>query len=361
MIRKPTLIAVVLLAALAFTAVGARAADPLPSWKDGKTKQAILTFVADVTKEGGPKYVPPEERVATFDQDGTLWCEQPIVQFAFVKDRLNEMVQQKPELRDNPTVAAALKGDVAYLMAEGEHRIAELIYLTHSGMTTDEFDALAAQFYKTAKHPKYGVLLKECTYLPMRELLSFLRDNGFKTYICSGGGIEFMRVVSQEIYAIPPEQVIGSSGVLEYQEKDGKVVLVKTPKLLSMNDKQGKPAGIALHTGRVPIFSAGNVRSGGDIAMLRYCQSNKRPSIQLQKPVEGVSMLYTFEDAKAPSRRRTQYFEMLGNRGIYAEGWSYSNSRCWRWSTRWATGSGEARSPSARQAGMRTRMPQGCI
>ncbi len=255
--------------------------DPLPSWKEGKTKQAILKFVADVTTKGGPKYVPPDDRIATFDNDGTLWCEHPVVQLAFVIDRLKQLIDQKPELRDKPAVAAALKGDVAYFEREGEHAIAELVYLTHAGMTLDEFHELAVKFFRTAKHPKYGVLLKEATYQPMRELLAFLRDNGFKTYICSGGGIEFLRVVSQEIYGIPPKQVIGTAGVLEYQERDGKVVLVKVPKLLSFNDKQGKPAGIALHTGRVPILAAGNVRTGGDIAMLRYSQGGKHPSLQL--------------------------------------------------------------------------------
>lgn len=255
--------------------------DPLPSWKDGKTKQAILTFVADVTNKDGPKYVSPEERIATFDNDGTLWCEQPVVQFVFVVDRLKQIIEQKPELPDKPAVAAALKGDIAYFERAGEPALAEIIFLTHAGMTVDEFDGLAAKFFKTAKHPKYGVLLKEATFLPMRELLAYLRDNGFKTYICSGGGIEFMRVVSQEIYGIPPEQVIGSAGVLHYQEENGKAVLTKTPKLLTFNDKQGKPAGIALHIGRVPIFAAGNVRTGGDIAMLRYSQSSKHPSLQL--------------------------------------------------------------------------------
>lgn len=266
---------------LFLTPINVRAADPLESWNDGPTKRAITDFVAKVTKEGSPDFVPVSERLATFDNDGTLWCEHPVVQLVFVVDRLKQMVDQKPELRDKPAVAAALKGDVAYFEKEGEHALAEVVYLTHTGMTVDEFDELAAKFFRTAKHPKYGVLLKEATYRPMRELLAFLRDNGFKTYICSGGGIEFMRVVSQEIYGIPPEQVIGSAGVLEYRERDGKAVLVKTPKLLSINDKQGKPPGIELHIGKVPILAAGNVRTGGDIAMLRYSQSSKRPSLQL--------------------------------------------------------------------------------
>lgn len=258
-----------------------RTADPLPSWNDGATKQAIVSFVEKVTKEGSAGFVPVAERVATFDNDGTLWCEHPVVQLAFAIDRLKVLVAKQPQLREKPAVAAALTGDMAYFEKEGEHAIAEIVFLTHAGMPVDEFHELAAKFFKTAKHPKYGVLLKEATYLPMRELLAYLRDNGFKTYICSGGGIEFMRAVSQEVYGIPPEQVIGSAGVLEFQDRDGKAVLLKTPKLLTYNDKQGKPAGIELHIGRVPIFAAGNVRTGGDIAMLRYSQSSKYPSLQL--------------------------------------------------------------------------------
>jgi len=258
-----------------------READPLPSWNDGPTKQAIVSFVEKVTKDGSPGFVPVAERVATFDNDGTLWCEHPVVQLAFAIDRLKVLVDKQPQLREKPAVAAALTGDMVYFEKKGEHAIAEIVFLTHAGMTVDEFQELATKFFKTAKHPKYGVLLKEATYLPMRELLAYLRDNGFKTYICSGGGIEFMRAVSQEIYGIPPEQVIGSAGVLEFQDRDGKAMLLKTPKLLTYNDKQGKPAGIELHIGRVPIFAAGNVRTGGDIAMLRYSQSSKYPSLQL--------------------------------------------------------------------------------
>ncbi|WP_145086514.1 HAD family hydrolase [Anatilimnocola aggregata] len=259
----------------------AHAADPLPSWNDGPTKQAIVAFVEKVTKEGLPGFVPVAERIATFDNDGTLWCEHPVVQLVFAIDRLKVLVDKQPQLREKPAVAAALTGNMAYFEKEGEHAIAEIVFLTHTGMTVGDFHELAAKFFKTAKHPKYGVLLKEATYLPMRELLAYLRDNGFKTYICSGGGIEFMRAVSQEIYGIPPEQVIGSAGVLDFQDKDGKAVLLKTPKLLTYNDKQGKPAGIELHIGRVPIFAAGNVRTGGDIAMLGYSQSSKHPSLQL--------------------------------------------------------------------------------
>ncbi|WP_254511463.1 HAD family hydrolase [Anatilimnocola floriformis] len=259
----------------------AHAADPLPSWNDGPTKQAMVAFVEKVTKEGSPGFVPVAERIATFDNDGTLWCEHPVVQLVFAIDQLKVLVDKQPQLREKPAVAAALTGNMAYFEKEGEHAIAEIVFLTHAGMTVDKFHELAVKFFNTAKHPKYGVLLKEATYLPMRELLAYLQANGFKTYICSGGGIEFMRAVSEEIYGIPPEQVIGSAGVLEFQDKDAKAVLLKTPKLLTYNDKQDKPAGIELHIGRVPIFAAGNVRTGGDIAMLRYSQSSKHPSLQL--------------------------------------------------------------------------------
>src|SRR4051812_34567189 len=224
-------------AGLATSAVAAVAADdPLPSWNDGPVRQAILTFVAGVTNEGGPRHVPTAERIAVFDNDGTLWCEQPVVQLVFAIDRLKQVIEARPELRDKPSVVAALKGDLAYFEREGEHALAEVIVLTHAGMTQGEFHEVAAKFFRTARHPKYGGLLKDATYQPMRELLTFLRANGFKTYICSGGGVEFMRVVSEEIYGIPPEQVIGSSGVLEYRERDGKAVLVKAPRLLTFND-----------------------------------------------------------------------------------------------------------------------------
>jgi phosphoglycolate phosphatase-like HAD superfamily hydrolase len=257
------------------------ATGPLPSWNDGPVRRAVVDFVRRVTTEGSADYVPPAERVATFDNDGTLWCEQPVVQLAFASMRLKQMMPGHPEWNQRPAIQAALKGDVGYFEREGEQALAEVLAVTHTGMTQEQFQQAAAEFFRTAKHPKYGVLYKDLAYQPMVELLAFLREHGFKTWICSGGGAEFMRAISQEIYGIPPEQVIGSMGGFELQERDGRAVLVKTPKLLLNNDKENKPVGIALQIGRTPVLATGNVRSGGDIAMLRFSQSNLRSSLQL--------------------------------------------------------------------------------
>jgi hypothetical protein len=255
--------------------------DPLPSWNDSPTKRAIIEFVERVITPGHKDFVPEAERLATFDNDGTLWCEHPVVQFAFVADRLKQMSSQHPEWKNNPAVQAMLHDDIAYFMKVGEHALVELIALTHAGMTRDEFHTLAADFFKTARHPRYGVPYTEVAYLPMLELLAYLRANSFQTWICSGGGAEFMRVISREVYGIPPEQVIGSMGGFEFQVRDGLGVLVKTPKLMLNNDKAGKPVGIALQTGRTPIFAAGNVRTGGDIAHLTFAHGNPRANLQL--------------------------------------------------------------------------------
>lgn len=255
--------------------------DPLPSWNNGPARQAVLDFVRRVTTEGSADYVPPADRMATFDNDGTLWCEQPVVQLAFASVRLKQMLPSHPEWNQRPAIQAALKGDVAYFEREGEQALAEVVAITHTGITVEQFQQAAAEFFRTGKHPKYGVLYKDLAYLPMVELLAYLREHGFKTWICSGGGAEFMRAISHEIYGIPPEQVIGSMGGLELQERDGRAVLVKMPKLLLNNDKANKPVGIALQIGRIPILASGNVRTGGDIAMLRFSQSNPRLSLQL--------------------------------------------------------------------------------
>lgn len=261
--------------------VAQEAIDPLPSWNDGPARSAILDFVRRVTTEGSADYIPPAERLATFDNDGTLWNEHPVVQLAFASSQLKRMLPSHPEWNQRPAIRAALKGDVGYFEREGEQAMAEVVAVTHTGMTQEQFRLEATEFFNTGRHPRFGVLYKDLSYQPMVELLAYLRAHGFKTWICSGGGAEFMRAISQEIYGIPPEQVIGSMGGFELQEKDGRAVLVKTPKLLLNNDKANKPVGIALQTGRTPIFAAGNVRTGGDIAMLRFTQGSPRPSLQL--------------------------------------------------------------------------------
>ncbi len=243
--------------------------DALPSWNDGATKQSIVDFVAKVTKEGGPDFVPVPERIATFDNDGTLWCEQPLYfQFLFALDRVKALAPQHPEWKTKEPFASLLKGDVKGALAGGEHAVLEIVMATHSGMTTEEFEKTVKDWIATAKHPITKRPLTEMVYQPMIELLAYLRANGFKTFIVSGGGIEFMRPWTEAIYGIPPEQVVGSSGKLKYEMRDGKPVLVKLPAIDFVDDKEGKPIGIQEHIGRRPICAFGN--SDGDQQMLEW-------------------------------------------------------------------------------------------
>jgi phosphoglycolate phosphatase-like HAD superfamily hydrolase len=267
--RMPNFLAWALVGALAFTTAIARAADALPSWNDGKAKQSIVDFVARVTKEGAPDFVPPAERVATFDNDGTLWAEQPLYfQFLFALDRVKALAPQHPEWKDKEPFASLLKGDVKGALAGGEHAIIELVMATHAGMTTEEFEKIVKDWIATAKHPVTKRPLTEMVYQPMLELLAYLRANGFKTFIVSGGGIEFMRPWVEQVYGIPPEQVVGSSGKLKFELRDGQPVLVKLPEIDFIDDKEGKPVGIQTHIGRRPIAAFGN--SDGDLQMLQW-------------------------------------------------------------------------------------------
>ena len=274
--------AVALLAAVAFSTTIARAADPLPSWNDGKAKQSIIELVAKVTKPDSPDFVPVAERIATFDNDGTLWCEKPVaVQLYFALDRVKALAPQHPEWQTKEPFASLLKGDVKSAMAGGEHALLEIIMATHAGMTTTEFEQMVQNWIATAKHPTTGRPYTEMVYQPMLELLAYLRANGFKTFIVSGGGIEFMRPWTEKVYGIPPEQVVGSSIKTKFEIRNGQPVLVRLPELNFNDDKEGKPVGINQHIGRKPVLSGGNVFSGGDIAMLRYCQSHPGATLQL--------------------------------------------------------------------------------
>ena len=260
----------------------AYAQDPLSSWNDGPTKQAIVAFVEKVTKEGSPDFVPTEERIATFDNDGTLWCEKPMpIQLFFALDRVKELAPQHPEWKTKEPFASLLKGDVKAAMAGGEHALLEIVMATHTGMTVGEFEKMVQDWIATAKHPTTKQPFTKMVYQPMVELLAYLRANGFKTFIVSGGGIEFMRPWTEGVYGIPPEQVVGSSGKTKYEMRDGKPVLVKLAEVNFIDDKEGKPVGINQHIGRKPVLSAGNVFSGGDIAMLTYCQSHPGATLQL--------------------------------------------------------------------------------
>ena len=257
--------------ALTFDTTVSRAADPLPSWNDTAPKKAIVSFVEKVTKEGSPDFVPVPERIATFDNDGTLWCEQPLpVQLYFALDRVQALAPQHPEWKTKEPFASLLKGDLNTALAGGDRAILELMMATHAGMTTQEFEQIVKDWIATAKHPKTGKLFTEMVYHPMLELLAYLRANGFKNFIVSGGGIEFMRPWTEKVYGIPPEQVVGSSIKTKFEMRDGKPILVRLPELNFNDDKGDKPVGINQHIGRRPIAAFGNSR--GDKEMLEYTQ-----------------------------------------------------------------------------------------
>jgi hypothetical protein len=277
---KKNLIIAALAAALAFTAVIARAADPLPSWNDTAPKKAIVAFVERVTKEGSSDFVPVPERIATFDNDGTLWCEQPLYfQFLFALDRVKALAPQHPEWKTKEPFASLLKGDVKGALAGGEHAMLEIMMVTHAGMTTAEFEKIVTDWIATAKHPKFKRPYTECIYQPMVELLAYLRANGFKTFIVSGGGIEFMRPWTEKVYGIPPEQVVGSSIKTKYEMRDGKPVLMRLPEINFVDDKTGKPVGINSHIGRRPIAAFGN--SDGDQQMLEWTQAGSGARLRM--------------------------------------------------------------------------------
>lgn len=246
-----------------------QAQDPLPSWKDTGPKKAIVAFVEKVTKEGSPDFVTPSERIATFDNDGTLWAEQPMyTQLAFVIDQVKAMAPQHPEWKEKEPFASVLKGDLKGVAAGGEKGALAMLAATHTGMTTDEFNKNVSDWIATARHPKTGRPYTEMVYQPMLELRAYLRTSGFKTFIVSGGGIEFMRPWTEKVYGIPPEQVVGSSGKLKYEMRDGTPVLVKLPEIELIDDHAGKPAGIQSHIGRRPLMAFGN--SDGDQEMLQW-------------------------------------------------------------------------------------------
>jgi phosphoserine phosphatase len=255
--------------ALLLVAGPAYAADALPSWRDTAPKKAIVTFVEQVTREGSPSFVPPAERIATFDNDGTLWAEQPMYfQLAFALDRVKALAPEHPEWKEKEPFASLLRGDVRGALAGGEPAIAQVVMATHAGMTTEEFDQIVRGWVATARHPKTGRLYTEMVYQPMLELLAYLRAHGFKTFIVSGGGIEFMRPWTEKVYGIPPEQVVGSSIRTKLATQEGRPVLVRLPEINFIDDKAGKPVGIQQHIGRRPIAAFGN--SDGDLQMLQW-------------------------------------------------------------------------------------------
>ena len=260
------------LALILLVASAARAADPLPSWNDTKPKQALVAFVEATTREGADSFVPPPERIATFDNDGTLWVEQPMyVQLAFVLDRVKALAKDHPDWATKQPFKGAIESDFRAIAATGDKGLLELVAETHAGMSTEDFEKIVSDWIESAQHPRFHRPYTETVYQPMLELLAYLRANGFKTYIVSGGGVEFMRPWTERVYGVPPEQVIGSSIVTEYQVVDKKPVLMRLPKLDFLDDKAGKPVGIQKFIGRRPVLAFGN--SDGDDEMLQWTQA----------------------------------------------------------------------------------------
>jgi phosphoserine phosphatase len=290
-----SIIAVLAITVASFTI--ARAADPLPSWNDGKAKQSIIDFVTKVTTPGSPDFVPVPERIATFDNDGTLWCEQPIpVQIYFALDRVKELAPSHPEWKTKEPFASILNGDLKTVLAGGDHALVELLMATHTGNTTEEFEKIVKNWIATAKHPQTGRLFTDMTYQPMLEVLAYLRANGFKNFIVSGGGIEFMRPWTEAVYGIPPEQVVGSSVKTQFEMRDGKAVLVRLPQLNFNDDKADKPVGINQHIGRRPIAAFGNSR--GDQEMLEYAQSGGGARFELLVLHDDAAREYAYGPAQ---------------------------------------------------------------
>lgn len=254
---------------LVFGSVTYAQSDPLASWNSTAPKKAIVAFVEKVTQTGSPEFVPPTDRIAVFDNDGTLWAEQPLYfQAIFIFDRIKQLAPQHPEWKTTEPFASVLKDDVKGALAKGEQALLEMAMATHAGMTTEAFSQIVSDWLSTAKHPDTGRLYTEMVYQPMLELLAYLRENGFKTFIVSGGGIEFMRPWAESVYGIPPEQVVGSSIKTKYEVRDGKPILARLPELNFIDDKAGKPVGINQHIGRRPIMACGN--SDGDFEMLEW-------------------------------------------------------------------------------------------
>jgi phosphoserine phosphatase len=296
-IHKVLLVAVAASASIAW----AQAADPLPSWNETTAKRAVVAFVEKVTTPGSPDLVPPADRIAVFDNDGTLWSEQPMyVQLAFVLDRVKALAAQHPEWKDRQPFKAALEGDMKALAESGEHGLLELVMATHAGKTTEEFAAVVADWLATARHPRLGRPYTELVYQPMLELLAYLRGNGFKTFIVSGGGIEFMRPWTERVYGVPPEQVVGSSIKTRYEVRDGKPVLVRLPEIDFIDDKAGKPVGIQRHIGGRPIAAFGN--SDGDFQMLEWTTAGAGPRLGLIVHHDDADREYAYDRKSAMGR-----------------------------------------------------------
>ena len=307
-----------LLVPLAVLAAGLPAAtavaDPLPSWNDGNAKAAIVEFVEDVTDPASDSFVPEDDRIAVFDNDGTLWSEQPAYfQVLYALDVLRKKAEADPSILTSDVLKAAAEGDMEGMMAGGQEGLVEIINVSHANITVDDFKADAHEWLTTATHPKSGLTYAGMTYQPMLELLRYLRDEDFTTYIVSGGGVDFIRAISDEAYGIPPAQVVGSEGTTRYEVADGGPRLMKDGGVSFVDDKEGKPAGIMRHIGQRPIFAAGN--SDGDFAMLEWTTAGEGPRF-------GLLVHHT--DAE-----REFAYDREGHIGVLSRGLDEAEARGW--------------------------------
>lgn len=289
------------------------AAQWLPSWNDGNNREAIIEFVEATTTPGNPDFIKPSERIAVFDNDGTLWGEQPYYfQLAYALDQVKAMAPQHPEWREQMPFKAALEGDLKSVFAGGEHALLELVMATHTGNTTEEFAESVRDWLAVARHPTTGQPYTQMVYQPMLELLSYLRANGYKTFIVSGGGIEFMRVFSQQVYGVPPEQVIGSSIVTEYEVREGVPVLLRKAEINFIDDKAEKPVGINQHIGRRPVIAAGN--SDGDFQMLEWATAGQGPRLGIYVHHDDAEREWAY-DRQSSIGRLDRGLDEAGKRG----------------------------------------------
>jgi haloacid dehalogenase-like hydrolase len=298
----------------------AQTGDPLPSWNDGPAKARIVAFVQAVTDSSGKDFVAPAERIATFDNDGTLWCEQPMyVQMAFLLDRVKELAPKHPDWKTQQPFKAALERDFKALAAQGEKGAMQLVAATHTGMSSEAFNRIASDWIATARHPRFKRPYTELVYQPMLEVLAYLRANGFKTFIVSGGGIDFMRSWTERVYGIPPEQVVGSTGKLKYELRDGKPTLMRLPGIDLIDDGPGKPVGIQTHIGRRPIAAFGN--SDGDLQMLQYTAAGGGPRLLLIVHHDDAEREYTYDRKSSIGRLDRALVE------ANAKGWTVASMK----------------------------------
>lgn len=294
----PVLVMLAILIAAVFAPWHAFAQNALPSWNDTAARERITNFVKSATTEGDAGYVAPVDRIAVFDNDGTLWSEQPYYfQLAFILDRVRTLAPQHPEWKSKEPYKSVIDGSLKGVAASGEKALVDLVTATHSGMTTDQFNNIVIEWFASARHPKTGKPFDEMTFLPMKELLEYLRANGFKTYIVSGGGVEFMRTITEKMYGIPPEQVVGSTIATEFDIVGNVPVLKRLPRIDFIDDGRGKPVGINKFIGRRPVFAAGN--SDGDYEMLRWVTAGRGPGFAMIIHHTDAEREYAY-DRKSP-------------------------------------------------------------